>query len=1046
MFQKVVLPALFVLALVIGFLPTPATAAGRPSPASPDLVEAKVRVKPRATIAANRVALASGKVRVQVSSNAKKVKLTYRTNKNKKRSKNVKLHKGSATATLSKGTQSIYVQALATKKLRRSLKLLVKAPSPTRPLTGVGPIIRLSTTAGGGQSNGTSGAIVFSRDGSKIAFTSDASNLVSEDTNGHMDVFVKTLATGAIVRVSTSAKGVEADGDSSHPAFSPDGSKVAFSSMATNLVGGDSNGEADIYVKTLASQAIVRVSTTAAEKQADSRSVEPAFSPDGTRVAFTSHATNLVAGDTNSGDDVFVKTLATHAITRVSTDGSGKQADGRSSNPVFSPDGAKIAFESTSSNLVRTDTNAHTDIFVKTLATRKITRISTTATGAQANRESFDPTFSPDGRKVAFASQATNLVREDNNGKLDIFVKTVATGAVDLISVSASGKPGNARSFGPAVFSPDGTRITFASNASTLVRDTNLKMDVFVKTLATKAVARVSTDTHGQAADGHSSGPVFSPDGRKVAFSSAASNLVKDTNGQSDVFLKTLTSNPFYPEPPGAPIDVQATARNGVAARDGGAQVSWSTPPNDGGSTITKYQVVAAPGGAACTTAGPRSCAIKGLTNGSPYTFRVRATNVAGTGPFSASSAAVTPVRVPTTGAEPIVRVSTNRLGQETGGGERAVFSPDGKKIAFESWAGDLVEGDSNFSTDAFVKTLATNEIVRVSTDSAGRQASGSRPVFSPDGTKIAFESDSSKLVEGDTDFSTDVFVKTLATGKVERVSTDSAGRQASGSRPVFSPDGTKIAFESSATNLVADDTNGSSDIFVKTLATGKVERLSTTPNGGQANSSSEQLVFSRDGTKIAFTSTATNLVPADDDFRSDLFVKTLATGNIVRIPLNTIGAEPAAFSPDGAKIAFSTYLPLVNDDTNGTFDGYVQTLTNGRVERVTTDAAGGQSNAYSRTPVFSPDGSRIVFESFATNLVPGEDLNGTSPDIFVKTLATGKVVRASADAEGKQGDDASQRPEFSPDGRRVAFDSDATNLVPGDTRGARDVFVKTLP
>jgi Tol biopolymer transport system component len=161
----------------------------------------------------------------------------------------------------------------------------------------------------------------------------------------------------SITRVSTAADGTEGNGKSSEPVFSPDGTKVAFWSFASNLVAGDTNNSADVFIKTLATGAIERISNAGGGTQGNGNSWGQAFSPDGTKVAFASDASNLVAGDTNNARDIFVKTLATGAIERVSTDALGAQGYGNSFDPVFSPDGIKVTFWSYAANLVPGDTN-----------------------------------------------------------------------------------------------------------------------------------------------------------------------------------------------------------------------------------------------------------------------------------------------------------------------------------------------------------------------------------------------------------------------------------------------------------------------------------------------------------------------------------------------------------------------------------------------------------------------------------------------------------------------------------------------------------------
>jgi len=460
---------------------------------------------------------------------------------------------------------------------------------------------------------------------------------------------------------------------------------------------------------TLTVAKIERVSTDFAGGQGNSGSYAPALSPDGTKVAFASLSSNLVPGDTNGSLDIFVKDLTTGTVTRVSTDVAGDQSNHNSFGAVFSPDGSKIAFASYASNLVLGDTNTWGDVFVKDLATGAITLVSTDAVSNQGNSTSTDPVFSPDGTKIAFSSSASNLTPGDTDNDRDIFVKDLTTGVITLVSTNAAGVQGNSDDALPYTFSPDGTKIAFASLSSNLVPgDTNNRVDVFVKNLATGDIALVSSDVAGNEGDNHS------------------------------------------------------------------------------------------------------------------------------------------------------------------GGGVRAVFSPDGTKIAFMSSASNLVPGDTNNQTDIFIKDLNTGAITLVSTNETGNQgnSTSSQPVFSSDGTKIAFESNASNLAPGDTNARGDIFVKDLTTGAITLVSINETGHQGNGfsSEPVFSLDGTKIAFVSSASNFVSGDTNGAGDIFIVHLQ----DDQSTTFHGGAApdtfyGGAGNDVVYGGDGNDTLFGGDDNDVMRGDD-------------------------------------------------------------------------------------------------------------------------------------------------------------------------------------
>ncbi|EIM25913.1 PD40 domain-containing protein [Microvirga lotononidis] len=438
---------------------------------------------------------------------------------------------------------------------------------------------RISTNAGGVEGNSDSYYAQFSPDGRYVAFESFASNLVASDFNNDYDIFLKDLTTGTIIRLSTDAGGAEADRGSFTACFTPDGHYVMFTSNASNLVEGDTNNSSDIFLKNLTTGAITRLSTNAAGAQANDSSYGAQFSPDGRYLVFHSTASNLVEGDTNFRSDIFLKDLTTGAITRLSTNAAGAQANASSYNAQFSPDGRYLVFESASSNLVEGDTNSSYDIFLKDLVTGAITRLSTSAAGAQADSSSDSARFSPDGRYVLFESSASNLVEGDTNNSSDIFLKDLVTDAVTCLSTDATGAQVNGSS-SSARFSSDGRSVVFESDASNLVAgDTNGTSDIFLKDLTTGAITRLSTAAAGVEADRGSYNAQFSLDGRYVIFESGGSNLVAgDTNGRYDIFRVDL----LYKAHAAAIAEgrfVEATLNVGNASR---VSIAWG----DGSSSL----------------------------------------------------------------------------------------------------------------------------------------------------------------------------------------------------------------------------------------------------------------------------------------------------------------------------------------------------------------------------------------------------------------------------------------------------------------------------
>ena len=379
----------------------------------------------------------------------------------------------------------------------------------------------------------------MSANGQLVAFSSYATNLVSGDTNGVGDIFITDRTTGTISRVSVASNGSQANGASFDPAFSGDGRYLAFESTATNLVSNDTNNSTDIFVHDRVMGTTTRISVASNGNQADGASFDPAFSADGRYVAYESAATNLVSGDTNAATDVFLYDRVTGITTRVSVAPSSMQANGGSFDPTLSNDGRFVAFHSDATNLVSGDTNAATDIFVFDRTTGTTTRVSIASNGNQADGMSNDPVLSTDGRFVTFWSVATTVVSGDTNGTDDVFLHDRTTGITTRISVASNGSQANGRSFDP-VISADGAFISFDLAATNLVSgDTNGAPDIFIHDRVTGVTTRVSIATNGSQATGASSNHTLNADGRYVAFESNATNLVSgDTNGTSDIFVR----------------------------------------------------------------------------------------------------------------------------------------------------------------------------------------------------------------------------------------------------------------------------------------------------------------------------------------------------------------------------------------------------------------------------------------------------------------------------------------------------------------------------
>ncbi len=285
---------------------------------------------------------------------------------------------------------------------------------------------------------------------------------------------------GQTERVSVSSDGEQGNSTSQHSSISADARYVAFESWATNLVPGDTNGHQDVFVHDRQTGETTRVSVSSSGEQGNADSWSPSISADGRYVAFESLAYNLVPGDTNGQCAVFVHDCQTGETTLASVSSSGEQGNGASGHPSISADGRYVAFESRAGNLVPGGTNGELHIFVHDRQAGETTRVSISSSGEQANEYSYLPSISGDGRYVAFFGGASNLVPGDTNNRYDVFVHDRQTGQTTRVSVSSSGEQGNAMSENPSI-SADGRYVAFESYATNLVPDdTNGHWDIFV--------------------------------------------------------------------------------------------------------------------------------------------------------------------------------------------------------------------------------------------------------------------------------------------------------------------------------------------------------------------------------------------------------------------------------------------------------------------------------------------------------------------------------------------------------------------------------------
>ena len=593
---------------------------------------------------------------------------------------------------------------------------------------------------------------------------------------------VAVAAAGDVDLISIRLPGqTTANSSSDEVAISADGRFAVFSSTADDLVAGDTNGERDIFVETLSSGAIERVSVSSAGVQANNFSFKPQVSADGRLVLFASTATNLAATDDVNQTDYFIRDRQTGTTQRLTLNGQSLPIE---AGPVLSGNGRYLVF--TSYLELAGDVNGSPDVYVYDRQNSSIDRVSISSSGQVANRGPLDgvPTISADGRFVVFTSWATNLVPGDTNGWPDVFVRDRQNGVTERVSVNSAEQQSNNFAYGSAVISADGRFVAFDSEATNLVaNDTNGSADVFARDRQLGLTTRVSVGAGGAQAGAPSGVDAISNDGRFVSFVSTASNLVPgDSNGVMDYFIRDRQMGVTQR------LDVSAS---GIQANAG-----------------------------------------------------------------------------------------------SNGGG----ISADGRLAIFLSGSDNLVAGDRNESADVFVRdrqvptTLLVSRAV-IASNAANGVTDYPSPAVSGDGHLVAFSSLAPNIVAGDNNHQGDVFVRDLSVGVTERIGggpvpADSPYARVESHLGGMSADGRFVVFQSWAADLVPSDVNGNSwDIFVRDRQTGLTELVSRDPSGAQVSEPGEGQDFyfdntiSADGRFVAWDTTA-NVVPEDSNVAVDIYLR----------------------------------------------------------------------------------------------------------------------------------------------------------------------------
>jgi Tol biopolymer transport system component len=408
--------------------------------------------------------------------------------------------------------------------------------------------VRVSVANDGSEANGRSYEGSITSDGRYVVFSSEATNLVTDDQNLATDVFLRKIPSGATTLVSTHAEGISGNAASFGAKISQDGSRVAFLSYASDLVLDDANNSIDVFMRDLNTNAVqlASVSSSGAQGNALSTFVDsrPALSANGRFIAFSSTADNLVPDDTNDREDVFVRDTVLGTTVRASVSSTGAESNGSSWFPSVSADGRYVAFATTATTLIDGQaTPSYAKVALHDLVIKSTALVSRNDVGEAADAPSIEPAISADGRSVVFASSASNLSPGvTGQAQLNVYLRDLQSATTRMISSTSSGLAPNGQSRRPSP-SSNASTIAFASLATNLgpLPDLNEASDVFTLGVMTSCIQRQSTGPSGLLGLGASGLPSISSDGRSLVFQSTAPDLiVGDTNGESDVFFRRI--------------------------------------------------------------------------------------------------------------------------------------------------------------------------------------------------------------------------------------------------------------------------------------------------------------------------------------------------------------------------------------------------------------------------------------------------------------------------------------------------------------------------
>lgn len=902
--------------------------------------------------------------------------------------------------------------------------LSIATSSWAKPL--VGPLLTPQASSSG--PSGDCHNPGLSADGRFVVFVSSADNLVTNDSNGAFDVFVRDHQLGKTLLVSANAAGTRSGNAASRsPTISSNGQFVVFESAASDLVPNDTNNASDVFLRDLVAGTTTFVSVgTNGVSPGNLESGAPTITPDGRYVLFASRASDLAASDNNNAVDLFVRDVVAGTTTLVTRDAANTSSFAGKSviwdgNRQISDDGHWVSFHSSVANLVAGDTNARLDVFLRDLQSSSTVSASTNTTGTGlGNGDSQAASMDAAGRYVAFQSAASNVATNDTNTGLDIFLWDRVIGTTTLVSVNTNGVSSTSTSSGLPVLSKQGNVAVFLSTANNLVAgDTNSSgADLFRRDLVagttTLIASGVSVLTYPPAARFV---PVLSADGRFVLYQDAGKNLVLyDATTAANTTIATnvpgaeavMTDDANWIAFVGAP---EPTGVRNIYLFDRLAGTTELISLREPSLTIAT--------GAAASRMIPGGVS----SNGQFGVFESYAADLDSGDTNRKSDVWIGDL---TAGSNGWVRLSTVLLGFSRGPSRRPVISDDGRWVAYEAIPDStpLAGLSTHYNLYAFDRVAQTNVLIA----GVGQVTVPSFPVFSQQGPFMAFQSKETG-VGGYTTLFEQVYYRDLGQGSNRLVSLRYQGTAAgssSSSNAAINPDGRFVAYLSGPSGLVTNSVSGVNAYLWDSVSGSNI--VVSAP--GSTTTPVTRVAFAANGTLLAFER-LTNTCLFD--------VVTQTSGTTLTDAVNV------AFSPDGRFAACErrgSYSPL---DTNATTDVYLIDRSNGLASLVSVNSDGtAAGNNRSLSPLLTPDGRYVLFRSRASDLA-ANDTNGLS-DVFLRDLTLGRTVLLSLnrDATGT-GNLFSGNPIMSADGSTVLFESYASDLIAGDFNNSRDIMVLCL-